>query len=116
MSAYKDALAISLREAPARIELARSLLDRGAAVVLLDEQVALRSAGESILCEVIDPYSDGVRSAERFEGLIESGRTLLSQSPLHPYLSGKRLQWIVVADYGTGTLQLWPTTERREAR
>jgi hypothetical protein len=80
-------------------------------VVLLDDQVAFRSDGDNVLCEVIDPYSGGPRSATRFEQLVESARTLAKDSPLDRYLRTKKLRWIVVADYGTGTRQLWPSVE-----
>ena len=99
---------MSLREAPERVELARSLLERGSAVVLIDDQLALRRSGDRVLCEVIDPFVDGIRSAHRFEALIESAHALLDDSLLSRLVTGEELEWIVVADYGMGTVQLWP--------
>ena len=112
MSAYKHALAVSLDDSQQRIELACSLLKRGESVVLLEGRLALRTDGDRILCEVIDPYSNGVQSAKRYEELVASGIALLRQSALSTQLPADRLQWLVVTDYGTGTKQLWPFQER----
>ena len=112
MSAYKHALAVSLGDSQQRIELACSLLKRGESVVLLEGRLALRTDGDRILCEVIDPYSDGVRSAKRYEELVACGRALREESALGTQLPADRLRWLVVADYGTGTQQLWPFQER----
>jgi len=108
VSAYKHALAISSDAAPERVELARSLLEQGAQVVLLDDQVAVRATRDGLLCEVIDPYSDGPCIKSRFEGLLASAHALVQESPLYGYLCTRKLHWVVVTDYGTGTQQLWP--------
>jgi hypothetical protein len=113
MTAYRDALAVSLRDAPQRLDLAQALLARGDTVVLLEGQLALRPDGSRVLCEVIDALSEGSRSARRFEALIEGGRSLLRESALDDALRSKQLEWIVVADYGSGTVQLWPQNEER---
>jgi hypothetical protein len=113
MSAYKHALALSLRDGPQRIALARAVLESGDQAVLLEGAVALRLAGNLILAEVVDPFFRGSNSRERFENLIERGQALLQESTLGSYLDPERLRWIVVADYGTGTQQLWPVPEER---
>ena len=113
MTAYRDALALSRTDSPERTNLARSLLARGDTVVLLEGQLALRPYGDRVRCEVIDPFAHGVRTAERFERLIESARSLLDEFSLESALPSKQLEWMVVND--DGSVRLWPPKERRSA-
>ena len=102
MSAYKDALHIKSDESGGRLALAQELLATGQGVVVLDGVVALRPSGRELLCEVI---SDG--SGTGFASEVASARELLARSTLGLSASTRKLQWLVVDDYGTGTQELW---------
>jgi hypothetical protein len=77
-------------------------------VVLFEKQVALRRDGRRILFEVIDPYARGTDSAGRYQDLIASAQAMFNASALSRALPDVARDWIVVNDYGTGTVQLWP--------
>jgi hypothetical protein len=101
MSAYKDALHISVKEAGQRLQLAIDLLLSGEGVVVIDNLLALRPHKGQILCEVISqgttPPQDQIKNAKAF----------LQESSISEYLPCNKLQWLVVEDYGTGTIEVW---------
>ena len=107
MSAYRDALHIEIDASKARIDLASSLLRRNEGVVVLSQQIALRPEPHRILCEVIEDSVDSRRSPQEYESLVEAAREFLNGSPLGPAVAKRRLEWVVVADTGTGTVELW---------
>ena len=80
---------------------AAELLAERKAVVVLDNTLALRPDAHRILCEVI--ASDGIAPEEQ----VEMAKRLLQASTLGSVVSQDRHQWIVVRDYGTGTVELW---------
>jgi hypothetical protein len=108
MSAYRDALAIDDASSEQRIALAAELLSSGRGVVLLEGMVALCPTADGILCEVIDPMPSAHRCAEEFKVLVENAERTLSASKLGGLLPRRPLKWLVVEDYETGTLELWP--------
>jgi hypothetical protein len=108
MSAYKHALVIDDTSSEQRLVLATEILDRCEGVVVLDGVVALRPTPNSILCEVIDPTPSAHRCAEEFRVLVENAARELSRSKLASRLPHRALQWRVIEDCDTGTLQLWP--------
>jgi len=108
MSAYKQALIVDDDSSEQRLLLAADVLKRGEGVVMLDGVVALRPTPDAILCEVIDPTPTAHRCAEEFKVLVENAERGLAKSKLARLLPRKRLEWIVVDDYGTGTIELWP--------
>jgi hypothetical protein len=108
MSAYKDALAIDDNSSEQRLALAAEMLARGEGVVLVGGVIALRATPEAILCEVIDPTPSGRRCAEEFKVLIENAARGLAGSRLASRLPARPLQWLVVEDCGSGTVELWP--------
>ena len=101
MSAYKDSLRLSSTECGARLAAAAELLAERKAVVVLDNTLALRPDADRILCEVI--ASDGIPPEEQ----VEAAKRLLQASTLGSMINQERHQWIVVHDYGTGTVELW---------
>ena len=107
MSAYKDALAIGTGASRQRLALAAEVLANGSGVVLLDELMALRHSDSELLCEVIDRAPSAHRCAQEYEVLVENARHALEASKLSPLLPDLPRAWIVVADYGSGTVELW---------
>ena len=108
VTAYRDALALSESDGHSRLELAVTKLNECGFVVLFEHQIALRRERDRILCEVIDPYAQGPDSADRYQKLLDSAQALFSESTLYRALPDVRLDWIVVNDHETGTIQLWP--------
>jgi hypothetical protein len=109
MSAYRHALIVDEASSEQRLLLAVGVLDRCEGVVMLDGVVALRPTPDAILCEVVDPTPTAHRCAEEFKALVENAQRGLAESRLAPLLARKALQWLVVDDYGNGTVELWPT-------
>ena len=107
MSAYKDALVIERAASDQRLALAALALAQGDCVVLFEGGLALRPAGRELLCEVIDPSPSERRCAQEYEVLVENAQRALDASPLSALLPRLPCRWIVVADYGTGTTELW---------
>jgi hypothetical protein len=108
MSAYKHALVVDDTSSDERLALAAEVLDRCEEVVMLDGVVALRPTPDVILCEVVDPMPNAHRCSEEFKVLVENAARALASSKLSSRLPPRPLQWLVVDDYGTGTLQIWP--------
>lgn len=107
MSAYKDALAVDDKSSGQRLALAAGILARSEGVVLLETRLALRPDHGAIQCEVIDPIPGAHRCAEEFKVLVENAQRMLAASKLGAMLPEKPLHWLVVEDYGTGTVELW---------
>jgi hypothetical protein len=107
MSAYRDALHIEIDASPGRIDLAASLLRRSEGTVVLSERIALRPEPHRILCEVIVDSHDPRKSSQEYESLVDAARELLNASPLGRAISKRKLEWVVVADDGKGTVELW---------
>ena len=101
MSAYKDALHLSSAEQGPRLQLAEEVLARGDAVVVLDGALALRPQSDEILCEVISSRSNAPVVQ------VEQARQLLRDSTLGDVASKRKCRWLVVEDYGTGTVEVW---------
>ena len=93
---------------PQRFALAAEVLDKCAGVVMLDGIVALRPTPHAIICEVVDPMPTAHRCAEEFKVLVENAARALEESRLASRLPPRPLRWVVVEDYGTNTVQLWP--------
>jgi hypothetical protein len=107
MSAYRDALHIEIDASPARMELAAALLRRNEGTVVLSERIALRSEPQHILCEVIVDARDTLSSAEEYASLVDAARELLTTSTLGRAIAKRKLEWVVVADDGVNTIELW---------
>ena len=104
MSAYKNDLHIRANESGRRAQLAAELISTGRGVVVIEEMLALRPNDGELLCEVISrPFSD----VASYEAVVEDAKALLASSSLVAATASKRLSWLVVEDYGTGTLELW---------
>ena len=108
MSAYRDALSISSDTEGPRRELALEVLASKGGVVLVDERVALRPIEDSVLCEVITRLPEESRSDSAMREEINAAQDLLASSTLADVMKRSSLTWLVVDDYGSGTIQLWP--------
>jgi len=109
MSAYRDALRLDAGSSLERVNLAKELLKNGRGVVVLSDRLALRPAGSTILCEVIDCFVDSTRSPSEYRQMVEDAKLLLAGSPLAAEVLGHSVEWLVVADYGNGTIERWPS-------
>jgi len=101
MSAYKDALHISSAERGARLQLAVTLLAGQGPVVVLDDLLALRPDRDAILCEVIASGSLAPQAQ------VQNAKRLLQFSTLGGSIEGRQCHWLLVEDYGTGTVERW---------
>ena len=108
MSAFKDALALRDNDGPARLELAVSVLRSGDSAVMFEDEIAFWRDGDSLVAEVIDPYSNGPESPNRYQTLIESAKSRFHHSALREALGEAAINWVVVDDYGMGRVKLWP--------
>ena len=104
MSAYKNDLHIRANESRRRAQLAAELVSTGRGVVVIEETLALRPNNGELLCEVISYRSLEVASCK---AVVEDAKALLASSSVVAATSSKKLSWLVVDDYGTGTLELW---------
>jgi hypothetical protein len=107
MSAYGDALTLGADSSDERVALAAENLGCAGGVVILEGAVALRRTPTHLLCEVIDTMPSARRCEHEFEVLVENGRRMLETSRLKAVLPDLPRRWSVVADYGTGTSELW---------
>jgi hypothetical protein len=110
MSACKNAMVIDDASSAHCLALAARMLDHCEGVVMLDGVVALRPTPGAILCEVVDPTPDGHRCAEEFKVLVENAGRGLANSRLASLLPRRPLQWRVVKDNGTDTVEVWPAS------
>ncbi|MCC7461718.1 MAG: hypothetical protein IT480_04560 [Gammaproteobacteria bacterium] len=72
---------------------------------MLNGTLALRPAPACLYCEVIDPAPASHRCENEFEVLVENAQRMLDSSRLR--LPDIPRRWLVVADCGTGTVELW---------
>ena len=107
MSTYKHALVVDDTSSEQVLALAAVVLDRCEGIVMLDGVVALRPAPGVIRCEIIDPNPTAHRCAEEFKVIVENASRGLAGSKLASRLPHRPIQWLVVEDYGTGTVELW---------
>ena len=107
MSAYRDALVVTDESPDERLNLAVSLLKRGEGVVVLEGVVALRPERDHLLCEVVEPMPSHRRTPDGYASLAHNAAAGLAASRLGAKLADQSLKWLVVDDYGTGTLELW---------
>lgn len=107
MSAYRDALSIDANASEQRLRLAEEVLASGAGVVLFEEAIALRPTPACLLCEVVDSEPSSRRCENEWGVLVENAQRMLASSPLRAHLPDLPRRWLVVGDYGTGTVELW---------
>jgi hypothetical protein len=107
-STYKHALVVDETSSEQRLLQAAEMLDRCESIVMLKGVVALRPTPDAVFCEVVDLMPNSHRCAEEFKVLIENAERGLAGSKLASLLPRRPLQWRVVGDYGTGTVELWP--------
>lgn len=114
MSAYKEVLVIEPGASDARLSLARAWLAGGSGVVMLGDDLALRSTGDELICEVVDLTPSAHRCANEYEVMVENAQRALHASGLDHVLPRLPCKWLVVEDCGTGVAELWraPPGER----
>ncbi len=110
MSRDKNALAIETGDSDQRFALAAKTLAAGNSVVMFEGTLVLRPVRSELLCEVVDPTPSARRCANEYEVLVENAQRALETSKLATLLPHRRRQWLVVADVGTGTTELWRAT------
>ncbi len=87
--------------------MAAEILATGAGIVIFDETVALRPTPTCLLCEVVDPAPISRRCENEYEVMVENAQRMLDSSRLRKHLPEIPRKWLVVEDYGTGTVELW---------
>jgi len=107
MTAYRDALVVDDASSEQRLGLAVSLLNDGSGVVMLEGVAALRSTPTGIICEVVDRSPGSHRCMEELKVLVENAARALAGSRLAARLPARPMQWVVVEDCGSGTVELW---------
>ena len=107
MSAYRDALTIEPDASRERVELAAEILSAGIGVVVLENSLALRRSGAALICEVLDPAPLEHRCAMEHEVLLENARRTLEASPLRCRLAEMPCEWLIVEEFGSGTIEGW---------
>ena len=114
MYADPDALPVDALSSSEQLRLAANVLAGERGVVLFERAVALRPARHTIRCEVIGEPSGAHRCAEEFKVLVENAGRRLSASNLAPLLPPKTLDWCVVADLGSGLVEVWPDRQHKD--
>jgi hypothetical protein len=104
MSVYKDCLCIGASEVGSRADLAVELIAAGTGCVVLEDLLVLRPKGEEIVCEVLARLAT---SSSHYEAAVVRARALLASSSIASVAAAKQLTWVVVEDYGMGTIELW---------
>lgn len=108
MSAYKDAIIVDDYSSEQHLRFAISILEQGQGILIYNNVLALRHTSNTISCEVIDPNPNSHRCEEEFKVLVENAGRDLANSKLGRLLANKTLRWLVVEDYATETLEVWP--------
>lgn len=89
------------------LTLAAELLDHCNGVVVLEGVATLWPSPHEIECSVIEPVPTIARCEEEYKVLVENAAHALRSSKLGRRLPDRPLRWVVVDDYGTGTVELW---------
>ena len=103
MSTDINGLHISSCDSVERVDLARDILTIGTGVVAIDGAIALRPEQGKVICEVISCPSNSHFDSKNIQVLAEA---LISQSGLAHVLRGAEVSWVLVEDYGSGTMEL----------
>jgi hypothetical protein len=90
-----------------RLALAAELLERCGGTVSLEGIATLRPCFDHIECAVTDPAPGAARCEEEFKVLVENAAHALRASKLGSRLPDRPLRWVVIDDYGTGSIELW---------
>ena len=107
MSAYRHAFGIDAGASDQRLALAAGILSGCKGVVMFEGIVALCPTHAHILCEVVDPTPSARRCVNEYEVLVENAKRALDASKLGSLLPDLPCKWLVVADCGMGTVELW---------
>lgn len=76
--------------------------------MLVDQRLALRPTEDALLCEVITRLPEASRSDSAMREEVKAAQELLASSTLADVVKRSSLKWLVVDDYGNGTIQVWP--------
>src|SRR5688572_11593642 len=102
-----DTLVIDESSSEQRLRLAAELLDRCNGVVVLEGVVTLWPRPSEIECAVADPMPSIARCEEEYKVLVENAARDLQASKLARRMPDRPLRWVVVNDYGNGSVELW---------
>lgn len=107
MKAFDHALSISCDEHGPRFDLAVDLLLRQKKFVVLDGRIAFYQTTENIECEVISQWNSDGTQPQIFQREYEAAKVMFDASTLGKVLTGHKLRWSVVQDYGMGRSEVW---------
>jgi len=108
MTAYRNAVDLYLDSPRDRICTAAGFLREAKTTVFVEGWLALRGTSRNaVLVEVVD-RADATGRSDHYESLLAQARSLLADPSFACFVEGMQLDWLVVQDYGTGTIQVWP--------
>ena len=90
-----------------RLALAAELLERSSGVVVLDGVVTLWPRPNEIECAVTLAMPAIARCEEEYKVLVENAARALQASKIGRRLPNRPRRWVVVDDYGKGSVELW---------
>jgi hypothetical protein len=90
-----------------RLQLAAELLENCNGVVVLDGVVTLWPRPTETECAVAVPVHSIARCEEEYKVLVENAARALQASRLAPHMPERPLRWVVVDNFGNGSVELW---------
>ena len=102
-----DRLVVDDSSSDQRLALAQELLESCRCAVVLDGVATLWPSRTHIECAVPVPAPFTPRCEEEYKVLVENAARALQSSNLAGRLPNRPLRWLVVDDYGTGSIELW---------
>ena len=75
---------------------------------MLENRLALRRMKEYVLCEVITQLQPHEHQEEKLAEEINQAKDLLKNSTIQNLVKEYKLKWLVIEDYGSGSVQIWP--------
>jgi hypothetical protein len=102
-----ERLVIDKSSSEQRLAHAAELLERCDGVVVLEGVVTLWPSPHGIECSVTGSSQAIARCEEEYKVLVENAARALEASTLGSRLPNRPLHWVIVAEYGTGAVELW---------
>ena len=102
-----DTLVIDESSSEQRLQLATELLEDCNGVVVLDGIATLWPRSTEFECAVAIPSHSIAKCEEEYKVLVENAARALQASKLASRMPERPLRWVVVDDYGNGSVELW---------
>ena len=102
-----DTLVIDESSSEQRLQLAAELLESCSGVVVLDGVVTLWPRPTDTECAVAVTVHSIARCEEEYKVLVENAARTFQASKLAPRMPDRPLRWVVIDDYGRGSVELW---------